>query len=89
MERFSMSESEKEAKQFSRTLPSGDCGPLIRRRTFVAYASTVTFGLAAGPVLAEDSRQVSLRDAHKGTLEIDLRIMNLVLTRARKSIGVN
>lgn len=42
----------------------------------MAYASTVTFVLAAGPVLAEDSRQVSLRDAHKGTLEIDLRIMN-------------
>ena len=76
MEGFSMSDSEKNAKQVSRTLPSCDGRPLIGRRTFVAYASTVTLGLAAGPVLAEESRQVSLRDAHKGTLEIDLRIMN-------------
>ena len=71
-----MSDSEEKAEQVSRTLPSCDCGPLISRRSFVAVASAATFGLAAGPVLAEDSREVSLRDAHKGTLEIDLRIMN-------------
>ena len=71
-----MNESKNNVNQDSCTTPSCGCGPSIGRRTFLAYASTVTVGLATGPVLAADPRYVSLRDAHKGTLEIDLRIMN-------------
>ncbi|WPJ96626.1 alkaline phosphatase D family protein [Coraliomargarita algicola] len=57
-------------------------GPVIGRRNFLAYAGMAAAGLVARPVWAEEnSRIVSLRDAHKGTLEIDLRIMNQYRTQ--------
>uniref|UniRef100_UPI0035628AD3 DUF7800 domain-containing protein n=1 Tax=Pontiella sp. TaxID=2837462 RepID=UPI0035628AD3 len=46
----------------------------LRRRTFL-----ISTAAAAGGTLmahADDPRIVSLKEAHKGTLEIDLRIMN-------------
>jgi alkaline phosphatase D len=54
----------------------------IGRRNFLASASMTAAGLVLRPSLAasndstEDPRIVSLGDAHKGTLEIDLRIMD-------------
>ena len=49
----------------------------LHRREFLVLAGTTVGGvLTAGAAKTEDSRIVSLRDAHIGTLEIDLRIMN-------------
>jgi len=49
----------------------------LARRDFLVLAGTAFGGvLTAGAASPKDSRIVSLRDAHIGTLEIDLRIMN-------------
>ncbi|MDF7800147.1 alkaline phosphatase D family protein [Pontiellaceae bacterium B1224] len=72
-----MSESKNNENKGASTFLSSKGGILSGRRSFLAYAGVVTVGLAARPVRAEEeSRIVSLKEAHKGTLEIDLRIMN-------------
>ena len=49
----------------------------LHRRDFLIIAGTAVGGaLAANAAKTETSRIVSLKDAHIGTLEIDLRIMN-------------
>eukprot|EP00903_Cladosiphon_okamuranus_P003593 g3591.t1 len=57
---------------------------MTSRRRFLVSTGTFVAGLAAGPAFAADSRIVSLRDAHKGTLEIDLRIMNQYETQPQE-----
>ncbi len=60
------------------------------RRGFLGSASLMTAGMLARPIFAAsedanaDSRIVSLGDAHKGTLEIDLRIMNQYETQPQE-----
>ncbi|MDF7823589.1 alkaline phosphatase D family protein [Pontiellaceae bacterium B12227] len=49
----------------------------LKRQQFLVLAATTVGGtLAARAGETSDPRIVSLKDAHKGTLEIDLRIMN-------------
>lgn len=49
----------------------------LRRREFLILAATAFGGTLIGHAAkAQDTRIVSLKDAHIGTLEIDLRIMN-------------
>ena len=60
----------------------------IKRRDFltstavgIGVAATATGPLVASSLLQEEEgidKYVSLKDAHKGTLEIDLRIMNQI-----------
>nr|BCK60954.1 fucoidan sulfatase [Luteolibacter algae] len=54
------------------------------RRRFLISTGTFVAGLAAGSAFAADPRIVSLKDAHKGSLEIDLRIMNQYETQPQE-----
>jgi alkaline phosphatase D len=72
------------------TFDSCSRGRSIDRRGFLVSATMMTAGLVARAVFAaskesdEDTRIVSLKDAHKGTLEIDLRIMNQYETQTQE-----
>lgn len=55
-----------------------------RRQFIILGATTVGGALVAYGAKPEDPRYVSLGDAHKGTLEIDLRIMNQFGDRPRE-----
>jgi alkaline phosphatase D len=63
----------------------------IDRRSFMAYAGATAASMAATPepVVAQNPQEdlpqvVSLSDAHQGTLEIDLRIMNQYVTQPQE-----